>query len=104
MVFMALNKVNQGHIKRLGPCLEKIFADEIEAGNVVVETYIGDWPFKNSVMVFLKKPFLTPIRSGIQGVKYTLVNDSHYWKAQYHHLDSNTILCCGFDGPDFGTL
>ncbi len=101
---MAINSGNQEAIGRLSRSLKNIFDKEIVAGNEVVETYIGDWPYQDTTMVFLKKPFLTPIQRSIPGVEYRLINDPHYWKAQYHDLESKTLLCCKFDGPNFNPL
>jgi len=55
-------------------------------------------------MVFLGKPFLTPIRRDLTDIIFNDVNDAHYWKAEYVDLRNNMWLCCKFDGPNFKSL
>jgi len=84
--------------------LKEILERELSAGNEIRETYEGDWPQEGSVMVFLSKPFKTPIQRDLPDIEYTLVNDPHYWKAQYLDTTTNVYLCCKFDGPNFEPL
>ncbi len=86
------------YLKNLPICLQVILKEETKAGNEIVEISKGDWPEKNATFIFLKKPFLTPIRHNLPNVEYRLINDPHYWKAEYHHQQSNVLLCCKFDG------
>jgi hypothetical protein len=55
-------------------------------------------------MIFLSKPFKTPIQHNIPKIRYTLTNDPHYWKAEYADIINNIYLCCSFDGPNFDPL
>ena len=43
----------------------------MQAGNTVCETFCGDWPYPNSIMVFL--------------------DDPHHWKSEYFHSTDNRI-------------
>ncbi len=73
--------------------LKAILNLEIQSGNTVCETFCGDWPYPNSIMVFLEKPFLTPIRRDLNGIEFRNVNDTHYWKAEYFDSTNNQFLC-----------
>lgn len=85
--------------------LEEILTLELNAGNLICETYKGDWPYAGCIMLFLEKPFLTPIQRSIEGVVFRNVNDPHYWKAEYYDKTMNQFLCCGFGGvPDFSNM
>jgi len=81
-------------LESLPTCLQVILKEELKAGNEIDEISKGDWPDKNSILIFLKKPFLTPIRQNLPYVEYRLINDPHYWKAEYHHQTSKILLCC----------
>ena len=84
--------------------LKEILEKELSAGNKICEIYEGDWPEKEAVMIFLSKPFKTPIQHNIPNIRYTLINDPHYWKAEYADLTNNVHLFCNFDGPNFDPL
>lgn len=84
--------------------LREILQVELKAGNKIAEAYEGDWPYPNSIMIFLKKPFKTPIQRDLEGIEFRNVNDPHYWKAEYADEKSKMWLCCNFDGPNFDLL
>lgn len=81
--------------------LAQILMQELNAGNRVSETYQRD----GCTMVFLQRPFLTPIKRTLKDIVFTNVNDPHYWKAEYYDKTTNQYLCCGFDGiPNFDDM
>lgn len=84
--------------------LKEILEKELAAGNKIGEIYEGDWPQKGALMIFLSKPFKTPIQRNIPNIRYNLTNDPHYWKAEYTDIINNIYLCCSFDGPNFDPL
>lgn len=84
--------------------LNEILELELKAGNKIVETSEGDWPCPGSVMIFLEKPFKTPIQRDLSGIEFRNINDPHYWKAEYVDVKNKMWLCCKFDGPDFEPL
>ena len=50
-------------------------------------------------MIFLDKPFKTPIQKDLENVEYRDINDPHYWKAEYFYKENRQFLCCKFDWP-----
>ena len=97
--------INNNDIENFTGELKNILDMELSAGNKICETYNGDWPFPNSIMIFLDKPFITPIRRDISGIEFRNVNDPHYWKAEYHDKILNMFLCCNFGNmPNFDPM
>lgn len=85
--------------------LKEILLLELKAGNHICETYKGDWPCNDCIMIFLEKPFLTPIQKNLATIEFHNINDPHYWKAEYYDKETNQFLCCGFGGiPDFNDM
>ena len=85
--------------------LAQILTEELNAGNRIYETYSGDWPTQGCIMVFLQRPFLTPIKRTLKDIVFTNINDPHYWKAEYYDKTTNQYLCCGFGGiPNFDDM
>ena len=96
--------IDSNAINKFSGKLNEILQLELKAGNRIVETSEGDWPYPGSIMIFLEKPFKTPIQRELEGVLFRNINDPHYWKAEYVDLKNKMVLCCGFDGPDFKPL
>ena len=96
--------IDYNTINKLNGTIEEILLLELSAGNEIVETYEGDWPLPNSIMVFLEKPFKTAIQRNLSSVEFRNINDPHYWKAEYVDKDNKMWLCCNFDGPNFKPL
>lgn len=85
-------------LANLSSGLRDILESELQAGNRIKETYKGrfsaqteDWYF-----VFLSKPFKSPIREDLKGIKYVYVNDRYYWNAEYDDLINHQTLACSF--------
>jgi hypothetical protein len=80
----------------LPPPLRAILDAEIARGNYVSETWEG-WP-ANGTMVMLGRSFGAdyPLNDGL---RYSDVNNRHYWRAEYDldHEGRIFILGCGFD-------
>ena len=75
---------------------------ELKAGNRIVETYESKdstFPMPHATMVFLDKPFKTPIQKDLKDIEYRDINDPHYWKAEYFDNENLQFLCCKFDWP-----
>lgn len=87
-------------IRKFSGKLNEILDLELKAGNRIVETYEGDWPYPNSIMIFIDKPFKTPIQRNLENIEFHNINDPHYWKAEYFDKNNNMWLCCKFNGPD----
>ncbi len=101
---MSITSVDIDTINKFTGTLNEILQLELKAGNKIDETYEGDWPSPNSIMIFLEKPFITPILRNLQDISFNNVNDPHYWKAEYVDLNNKMWLCCKFDGPNFEPL
>ena len=82
-----------------GP-LREILEKELVAGNEIKETWHGDWPYEGVVVINLKKPFLTPVEKNLPGVDFFILNDVHYWKAEYYDRKNSTMLICSFTSQD----
>jgi len=96
------NNVDDNIVKRFTGVLKDILELELKAGNKIVETYDakdGAFPMPNAIMIFLEKPFKTPILKDLDQIEYRDVNDPHYWKAEYFDTEKLQFLCCKFDWP-----
>jgi hypothetical protein len=85
--------INDDHLKRLSSKLSQILADEITAGNRVVETSEG-WPETKSINVFLERPFINSY--DLEGVEFREINDPHWWKSEYIDHITRHILASKF--------
>ena len=90
--------VKKEHILLLNDELKKILQLELQAGNTIAETAICGFSKTepNHLVIFLKKPFLTPIQRNMHGITYIEVNDPHYWKAEYTDKRNHQTLACKF--------
>ena len=80
-------------IERLHPGLKAILDEERAAGNEVMESSVG-WPDAGSVFVRLRHPFRTVRREMPKGVRFTQVNDPHWWTAEYATESPRHVLAC----------
>ncbi len=88
-------QVNPEHVEALCPGLRELLHAELAAGNRLCETWTG-WPKENSVGVALALPFKLKPTTLPPGVEYLDVNDTHWWKAEYHHNRRGHLLICKF--------
>lgn len=104
---MDASMVDQNVVNKFTGTLRTILDLELQAGNRIVETYESKdsaFPMPNATMIFLEKPFRTPIQRDLPNIEFTNVNDPHYWKAEYLDKENRQLLCCKFDGKDFREL
>jgi hypothetical protein len=87
--------INLALLHGLCPELRLLLDAELAAGNRVAETGAG-WPNPSSILVMLAHPFRCTPSSLPPGVEYLEVNDTHWWKAEYHHLPTGHLLACRF--------
>ena len=78
-----------------GP-LKGMLETELKAGNRISGIEEGNYPRPGGRMIFLERSFQTSTQKNLPGVEYRLVNDPHYWKAEYVDEKNNLCLCCGF--------
>lgn len=91
-----MNYLNLEEAKeKLQPALKEILEAELKAGNTFKEACTG-WPDDETLQVFLRKPFKTPIRKDIPGVEYREVNDPHYWKSEYWDEGNRQMVADNF--------
>ena len=82
--------------------LKEILDAELKSGNIIIETWRGDWPCAGISVVSLKDPFKTPIQRNLDNIDFRNVNDFYYWKAEYFDQTNKQMLTCRFgDVPDF---
>lgn len=87
--------VDTKHLELLSEKLETILSVELHNGNTVAETWSG-WPYKESIVIMLEKPFTVDFDVHELGVHYSFVNDPHYWKAEYIDSEHWHVLACRF--------
>ena len=88
--------IDEKHIEMLSAPLHEILMNELDLGNKVAETYVGELFVKQGLFILLEKPFLTEIKTDILGIEFREVNDPHYWKSEYHDEKLNHVLACRF--------
>ncbi|MBO4865588.1 MAG: hypothetical protein J5582_03315 [Ruminococcus sp.] len=82
--------INEEHLAKLSAPIKRIVDEELAAGNVVKETYIGK--ADGRIFVFLKYRFTAKHDCDAE---YLVIDDRHYWYAEYS--DSKCTVACGFD-------
>jgi hypothetical protein len=77
----------------LAPPLQAILNMELAAGNSVQE--ISAWPPTCELLIILRRKFGQdyPLAST---VTYRVLNDHHYWYAEYSFAAGQQLLACGF--------
>ena len=73
--------------------LRAILEAELAQGNVIDE--VADWPPRCELLVILRRPFAAAYSTG-PGVKFTAIEDRHYWKSEYNLDGGRQTLACGF--------
>lgn len=80
-------------VHRLGPELRALLDAELAAGNTIAEAGPG-LHGKDSVLVLLAKPFRTAPASPPPGLQHRVLNDPHWWQAEYVHAATGHCLAC----------
>ena len=71
--------------------LKKVLNAELAAGNIIVETWCGNWPYDNIAVISLQFPFRIPIKKDIVNIDFHNICDPHYWKAEYYDHENNLL-------------
>ena len=80
-------------LPRMASPMQAILMSELSRGNSILS--VGDWPPGCRLFVMLARPFRK--KYAMSGdVEYALVNDPHYWKAEYRYRNGLECLACGF--------
>jgi hypothetical protein len=74
--------------------LQAIIEVELAAGNSIRET--SSWPPTCELLIILRRKFRQPY-SLAPAVMYRLLDDVHYWYAEYSFNAGQQTLACGFD-------
>ena len=74
--------------------LQAIIEAELAAGNSIRET--SSWPPTCELLIILQHQFRQPYPL-VAGVTYRLLDDAHYWYAEYSFNAGQQMLACGFD-------
>jgi hypothetical protein len=80
------------NVRMAGP-LQSILEAELARGNEVVE--VAAWPPKCQLLVVLRSrfhQFYLPLAE----VEFAVINDPHYWQAEYNYKGGQQTLACGF--------
>lgn len=72
--------------------LQQLLESELSNGNVISEA--TDWPPKCKNLIILKKKFRKKYE--FKNLEYLLINDRHYWYAEYNSTNGLECLACGF--------
>ena len=78
----------------LAPPLQAILDAELAAGNSIQE--ISAWPPTCKLFIILRRKFRLAY-SLVPPVSYRLLNDGHYWYAEYAFATGQQLLACGFE-------
>ncbi|WP_300753690.1 hypothetical protein [uncultured Brachyspira sp.] len=90
-----LNKIIKNNkLSKLNNELEKILYSELKAGNKIREISVGGFGDEDHLFIFLSRPFTSKIE--VYTVKYTEINDPHYWKSEYTDLLNKQTIACYF--------
>ena len=87
--------IDKSHIEALSSEMKKILDAELAAGNEIQQTHKG-WSSPDHICVFLKYPFRASVEYDESKVKYTDIDDRHYWKAEYDDMSSSQTIACNF--------
>ncbi|GAA2829406.1 hypothetical protein EDC40_102166 [Aminobacter aminovorans] len=80
-------------LPQMAPPLQAILLSELSRGNSILS--VGDWPPDCRLFVMLARPFRKKYVMTTD-VEYAVVNDPHYWKAEYLYRNGLECLACGF--------
>lgn len=79
----------------LCPHLQPLLDAELAAGNAVKDR--GPSPSgQGGRLVLLSRPFMTSPETVPDLVRYTRVNDPHWWLAEYGCTEHHDMLACAF--------
>jgi hypothetical protein len=84
------------YLDGLNPDLKPILEAEIAAGNEVAGASAG-WPKPDSILVTMKRPFISKHEKLSANVEYREVKDPHYWKVEYATLNPVHLIICPFE-------
>ena len=88
--------IDEQHLQEFRPELRAILEQELTAGNRIACTSKG-WGGPDVIFVQLQFPFKLKLEHLPADVQYNLVNDTHWWLAEYVHVPSKHLLACSFD-------
>jgi len=73
--------------------LQAILDAELAVGNTIWE--VSAWPPTCELFIMLQRKFSQAYRL-TPGVTHRLINDAHYWHAEYDFNTGQQTLACGF--------
>lgn len=91
LILSAMTENKRNLVKLLKPPLLDILKEELSLGNEIVEVFADQ-----RLYIFLGQPFLSPVRTDLENVIYTEVNDPHYWKSEYYNQKTWQVLACKY--------
>lgn len=74
--------------------LNQILHSELEAGNEIAEQ--SAWPPKCETLIILKYRFKRQHPSESNKIAYRVIDDRHYWYAEYATENGSECLACRF--------
>jgi hypothetical protein len=95
-VVMSNYRVVEKHIDELCEELQPLLKAELAKGNIVSETWKGNWPLNQCLYVMLQFPFKTQVAPLPAGLRFHSINDPHYWKDEIVCDRTNHVLACYF--------
>jgi hypothetical protein len=82
-----------------GP-IKEILASELAAGNQIVEAS-DEWPTEKA-NIWLKNRFAKDYRPLYPSLKYSFVNDAHYWLDDYLDKDNQEFIAVRWSLSNLG--
>jgi hypothetical protein len=87
---------------KLAPPIGAILEVELAAGNEVVEIAIEPaWPPNCELFIGLKRKFSSSYEFAAE-TTFNIIDDYHYWFAEYSYNDGKQILVCRFESSMSG--
>ncbi|MBL9198957.1 MAG: hypothetical protein JNL39_00565 [Opitutaceae bacterium] len=87
------SSIHSDILRRLSPELRELLDAELAVGNAIADAGPG-LRGKDSVLVLLAQPFRATPAALPPGVQHRVLNDPHWWQAEYVHAASGHCLAC----------
>ena len=87
--YKRFKKENEIKARLVGP-IKEILAFELASGNQIALAS-DDWPTQNA-NIWLENRFAKDYRTQYPGLKYSFVNDAHYWLDDYYDKENQEFI------------
>ncbi|MDU4962345.1 MAG: hypothetical protein E6X17_16935 [Sporomusaceae bacterium] len=88
--------IDQKHLELFTGPLKTILDSELARGNRIRETSHGFGSAPELILILLDKRFGATVPPVDAAIVFRVVNDPHYWQAEYEDKRRKLLLACGF--------